>query len=182
MSDLQEVAARPKPPAPDPDEKFRHLAAEHMAEQLGMSVSLVGRCTDLAGAARGDRVGPLAAAARLMNASARVGQVLAHVALVERRHCSIVERIQPPKPAEEELNSQKRDLWLRPRNEVRQEIGAKLAKAIAADRRARLNAPGNPHEEANLTLAEEAWNEAEPGHLAMDIYCGAAESLRDDQS
>jgi len=56
-------------------------------------------------AARGDRLGPVYAAARLMNANAQVARALAHVALVESRRRMIIETIQPPAPKKARLNS-----------------------------------------------------------------------------
>lgn len=91
------------------DDALRRFAAEQLAQHLETGASLVERCEALALTSRGDRLGPLNAAARLMHANAHVAQTLAHVALVERRSRSIIERIQPPDPKIAELNSKMQD-------------------------------------------------------------------------
>ena len=87
------------------DEVHRQSAAAELAGYLAQSGTLLARCVAMAKATRGDRLGPMYAAARLMNANAQVARALAHVALVERRTRTIVETIQPPKPENTELNS-----------------------------------------------------------------------------
>jgi hypothetical protein len=87
------------------DEELRRMAVARLAEHLDIGSSLVTRCEELAQVHRGDRLGPLYAAARLMNANARVALALAQVGQVESRRRSIVERIQPPDPKIAELNS-----------------------------------------------------------------------------
>ena len=88
------------------DEELRRMAVARLAEHLDIGSSLITRCEELAQVHRGDRLGPLYAAARLMNANARVALALAQVGQVESRCRSIVERIQPPDPKTAELNSQ----------------------------------------------------------------------------
>lgn len=90
------------------DDALRRLAAEKLARHLEMGGELVARCQELAKAGRGDRLGPLTAAARLMRANAQVAQTLAHVALVERRSRTIVETIQKPDPKISELNAKEK--------------------------------------------------------------------------
>lgn len=92
------------PPTPQ-DEVHRQSAAAELADHLAQSGALLARCVAMAKATRGDRLGPMYAAARLMNANAQVARALAHVALVERRTRTIVETIQLPKPENAELNS-----------------------------------------------------------------------------
>lgn len=87
------------------DEELRRLAVARLAEHLDIGSSLVARCEELAHASRGDRLGPLHAAARLMRANALVAQALANVAQVERRRRTIVEHIQPPGFKFADLNS-----------------------------------------------------------------------------
>ena len=87
------------------DEALRRLAAERLADHLEIGISLAGHCEMLAGKTKGDRLGPVYAAARLMRANAAVAEALANVAQIERRRRSIVERIQPPDPKKAELNS-----------------------------------------------------------------------------
>jgi hypothetical protein len=92
-------------PPPSQDEVHRQSAAAELAGDLAQSGALLARCVAMANATRGDRLGPMYAAARLMNANAQVARALAHVGLVERRTRTIVETIQPPKPENAELNS-----------------------------------------------------------------------------
>ncbi len=83
------------------DDALRRLAGERLAQHLALGAVLVARCEQLALASRGDRLGPLMAAARLMQANAKVAETLAHVALVERRQRSIIEHnqaVEPKKP------------------------------------------------------------------------------------
>jgi len=92
------------------DEELRRLAVARLSEHLDIGSSLVTRCEELASVHRGDRIGPIYAAARLMRANAQVAKALAQVALLETRHRSIVERIQRavPKPGELNCSSQNR--------------------------------------------------------------------------
>jgi hypothetical protein len=98
---------------------------------------------------------------------------LGHIALVERRQRTIIEHIRPPAV---ELNSTNEN---RRRSEIREDIGTKIDDALAADRRRRLLQPGDPHEEANLRLQEEEWNETHPQKRAMDMYWRFGRSLHD---
>ena len=100
------------------DDELRRLAAIKLAQHLDMGGELVTRCQELAKVARGDRLGPLVAAARLMRANAHVAQTLAHVALVERRQRTIIEQIQRPDPKAAELNSEERS----PREDAEQQL------------------------------------------------------------
>ena len=86
------------------DEELRRLAVARLAEHLDIGSSLVTHCEEMAQVKRGDRLGPLYAAARLMRANAQVAKALAQVALLESRHRSIVERVQSPDPKTAELN------------------------------------------------------------------------------
>ncbi len=85
------------------DEARRQSVAQELAGYLARGTALLNRCETLASAKRGDRLGPILAAARLLNANAQVARVLAQVALVERRSRTIVEAVQPHKPTPEEL-------------------------------------------------------------------------------
>jgi hypothetical protein len=88
-----------------PDEVHRQSAVEELADYLTRSGGMLARCETMSKATRGDRLAPVYAAARLMNANAQVAKALAHVALVESRRRVIVETIQPPQPKNTELNS-----------------------------------------------------------------------------
>jgi hypothetical protein len=92
-------------PAPSQDEIHRQSAVEQLAGYLARGGVLLARCEALAKAARGDRLGPVYAAARLLNANAQVAKALAHVALVESRRRTIIETVQTPAPKNAELNS-----------------------------------------------------------------------------
>jgi hypothetical protein len=87
------------------DEVHRQSAVEELARYLARSGAMLARCEALSKATRGDRLGPVYAAARLMNANAQVARALAHVALVESRRRTIIETVQPPAPKNTELNS-----------------------------------------------------------------------------
>ncbi len=91
------------------DDALRRLAGTRLAQHLEIGAVLVARCEQLAMAARGDHLGPLMAAARLMQANAKVAETLAHVALVERRRRSIIEHTQTVEPKNAELISKKRE-------------------------------------------------------------------------
>jgi hypothetical protein len=129
---------------PRSDEELRRLAAERLTEHLEMGASLVARCEHLAELPRGDRLGPLYAAARLMRANAFVAQALANVVQVERRKRSIIERIQPPDPKTAELNARlqkqemdsesKLKIWRRMNEIVEQAVRARTGDAQAEDR------------------------------------------------
>jgi hypothetical protein len=93
-------------PAPQSqDEVHRQSAVEELARFLARGDVMLARCESMSKVARGDRLGPIYAASRLMNANAQVARALAHVALVESRRRMIVETIQPPRPENAELNS-----------------------------------------------------------------------------
>jgi hypothetical protein len=93
-------------PAPQSqDEVHRQSAVEGLARFLARGDTMLARCESMSKVARGDRLGPIYAASRLMNANAQVARALAHVALVESRRRMIVETIQPPRPEKAELNS-----------------------------------------------------------------------------
>lgn len=105
-------AGRPTPqPPPDEDDGFesdealRRRAATYMTQHLESAGSLIERCEHLALQAKGDRMRPIHAAARLLQADARVAQALGQLAKVERRQHTIVERIQPPQPVLKHSNS-----------------------------------------------------------------------------
>ena len=87
------------------DEVHRQSAVEELAGYLAKAGAMLDRCEAMSKAARGDRLGPVYAAARLMNANAQVARALAHVALVESRRRMIIETIQSPPPKNAELNS-----------------------------------------------------------------------------
>lgn len=78
------------------DDELRHHGAARLAEHLDMTTDLVERCGQLAGMREGDRVAPLYAAARLMQANAQIAKALGYVAQTEIRRRTIIEHIQPP--------------------------------------------------------------------------------------
>ncbi len=87
------------------EEDLRRRAVERLGDHLEIGISLAEHCEMLAGKLKGDRLGPVYAAARLMRANAAVAEALATLAQIERRRRSIVERIQTPNPKKAELNS-----------------------------------------------------------------------------
>ena len=113
------------------DDELRRFAAAQLADNLQIGVDLAERCGALSRSTEDDRIGPIYAAARMMQANARIAQALANLAQVEGRRRSIVEHIQPPDPKLLELNSQlhrkKRD------DEHRRELERRLQAIV--DRR-----------------------------------------------
>ena len=92
-------------PAPQSrDEIKRQSAVDTLAEMLAASMEMLARCQGQANASRGDRLGPVYAAAQLLHANANIARALAHVGCVETRHRSIVERVQPPESQKPEFN------------------------------------------------------------------------------
>ncbi len=110
---------RKKPEILPPDEALRIVTAERLAAQLDRGMRLIARCEDLASARRGDRIGAINAAARVMRANADAAGAFARVAQVEMRQRSIVEKIQegnsrsgqlkskfPPPPSDAEVRAE----------------------------------------------------------------------------
>lgn len=108
------------------DESHRQSAVQALAHFLARGGTLLERCEALSNATRGDRLGPLYAAARLLNANAHVARALAHVGLVERRSRTIVETVQRPAPKIAELNSGFDD------DAARADLRSKIDRIIAA--------------------------------------------------
>jgi len=96
-------SVRQSQPKPE-DEAERRAALRELAGYLTRGTALLDRCDILLKAEPG--VGPILAAATVLSAGARVGKVLAQVALVESRRRTIVETVQPHKPTPEELLAQ----------------------------------------------------------------------------
>lgn len=88
------------------DEAQRRSTVRELAGYLARGAALLDRCETLASAKRGNRLGPILAASRLLYANAQVAKVLAQVALVESRRRTIVETVQPYKPTPDELLAQ----------------------------------------------------------------------------
>ena len=86
------------------DDELRHHGAARLAEQLDMTSDLVERCGQLADMREGDRVSPIYAAARLLQANAQIAKALGYVAQAEIRRRTIVEHIQPPAAKTADLN------------------------------------------------------------------------------
>ena len=159
--------ADPPSPPPNPDDEIRRLATKHLAANVKIGAGLVAHCRQLAhDAGNGDHLGPLSAAARLINSNARMAHALGMIALVERRNRTIVQHIQPPKS---ELNSKKENPPPT-RREMRERIGRQIDDAIAEEQRERLKHPLDPQEEANLTLQLELRAEQDPKERAMARY------------
>jgi len=152
------------PPPRDPDDEIRRIATKHLAANVKIGAGLVAHCRQLAhDAGNGDHLGPLSAAARLINSNARMAHALGMIALVERRSRTIVQHIQPPKPELNSENEKKSDAQLV------EDIGHKFARVIAENRREQLKHPVDPQEEANLMLEEELWAEDNPRERARTL-------------
>ena len=172
-----EITPPAPPAAPDPDVAIRRLATRHLAANVKIGAGLVAHCRQMVhDAGNGDHLGPLSAAARLINSNARMAHALGMIALVERRNRTIIERIQPPKS---ELNSEKeKKAPHRTRNEIRTDIGSKWDEMYAEARREQLKHPIDPQEEANLMLQEEEWAEQNPTDRALKTYFRYGRQLR----
>lgn len=140
-------------PSPQRDDELRRLAAERLAEHLDIGASLVARCEHLAELPKGDRLGPIYAAARLMRAQALVAQALANVVQVERRQRSIVERIQSPDPKQAELNSKIKKEGLDA--EARLKVFRRLDELVEQSIRARTGETDEADRIAELIKGEE---------------------------
>lgn len=111
------------------DEIYRQAAVQELADHLAKGKALLMRCQSLANAARGDRLGPLYAAARMLNADANVARAFAQVALVERRTRTIVETIQQPVPENPDLISASQTA------KMREELEREIASIVSAAER-----------------------------------------------
>lgn len=94
-----------KPEILAPEQDLGRAVAEELKAQFATSRRLLARCERLAGAQRGDRVGPIQAAASLLRANAQLANSVARVASIETRHRSISEVSQSVGAAAAELNS-----------------------------------------------------------------------------
>jgi len=119
-----------QPAPPRTDDELRRYAAEQLAEHLTIGVDLAARCQNLSLRAESDKVGPINAAARLMQANARIAEALATFAQIERRRRTITERIQPPDKKKDELNSTFDPIKRAQANLRKAETGEKLYRRI----------------------------------------------------
>jgi len=86
------------------DDAYRRFAVEELALHLARGGNLLARCNVLADAAD-DTAGPILAAARLMNANAKIAKALTEAMQTERRSRTIIEVVQRPDPEIAGLNS-----------------------------------------------------------------------------
>jgi len=100
----QSFADRDKDAVAMSDDELRHHGAARLAEHLDITTELVERCNHLAGMREGDRVSPIYAAARLMQADAQIAKALGYVTQAEIRRRTIVEHIQLPVAKTADLN------------------------------------------------------------------------------
>ena len=100
----QSFADRDKDAVAMSDDELRHHGAARLAEHLDIATDLVERCGQLAGMREGDRVSPIYAAARLLQANAQIAKALGYVAQAEIRRRTIVEHIQLPVAKTADLN------------------------------------------------------------------------------
>jgi ParB-like chromosome segregation protein Spo0J len=85
------------------DDGLRRDAMRHLVDYLKSGSSRVSRCEDLLVTQPDDKLGAVYAAARLMQANARVADALSRVAQVEQRRRSVVLHLQDDRPTREEL-------------------------------------------------------------------------------
>ena len=154
-----------QPAPPRTDDELRRYAVEQLAEHLTIGVDLAARCQNLSLRSESDKVGPINAAARLMQANARIAEALASVAQVERRRRTIVEVPQKVDKKKAELNSYfqkqkmnaetERKIWNRMNEHVENSIRARMGDKSAEDRIAYvLNANQKKLDYVNKSLAE----------------------------
>jgi len=151
------------------DDALRREAVQHLADNLEIGSSLIARCEEFALKSRDAHLAPMHAAARLIQASARLADSLSNVAQVERRRRSIVERIEPIDPKQRELNERKKQdlvganvrmkIWRRMDEHIEQSIRARMGDTSVSDSVARLIR----EEEENIALCEREMDEAEAG-------------------
>ena len=139
------VAPPTEPALEKTDEELRRLTVLRLAEHLDIGSNLLMYCEQQTEISRKDRLGPINAAARLLRANAEIARTLAHVAHVEIRRRSIVERIQSLNPRLAALYSKNE---IEKKDDMRAELEARLDKLLEASRK---NAPKGkpvPEEEA----------------------------------
>jgi hypothetical protein len=141
------------------DDELRRFAVERLIDHLEIGASLVERCERLAFARRGDRVGPMHAAARLMQANAKVADALAHVAQIERRRRSIIERIQPVQVDKTKLIQKN---WEEKKAERQRRIRS-IEEKLDRVREAELAEGINPYREGTNRARE--WDDAREAYL-----------------
>lgn len=86
-----------------PHDKKRQEAALHLIEYLKSGAALLARCENLLETMPHDQFGSMSAAARLMQANARVAEALSRLAPAEQRRRSVVLHITDDRPTREEL-------------------------------------------------------------------------------
>ncbi|GAA0543557.1 hypothetical protein FHS83_000398 [Rhizomicrobium palustre] len=117
------------------DEQRRHDAADSLIVYLSEGRKLLEFCKAVINAEEeGDQIGPVLAAAKVMNAGANIAKSLGPITLVERRSRTIVEVIQPPESKTQDLNSRFSKWGPKQEEEVRKvgEIERRLAAIVNA--------------------------------------------------
>ncbi|MDE1940338.1 MAG: hypothetical protein KGI68_15055 [Alphaproteobacteria bacterium] len=82
---------------PDRDDPRRHTV-DRLSKHLDINLDLAGLCRHLAAVPKKGRSEAVFAAARLTQANAQLARAMAELLQVERRHRTIIERIQTPAP------------------------------------------------------------------------------------
>ena len=166
-----EPTARPEEPNEplSSDDTLRRAAVQHLADEVEIGSSLLARCEEFALKSRNTHLAPMHAAARLMQANAKLADSLSNVAQVERRRRSIVERIEPIDPKQRELNERKKQnlvvanmrmkIWRRMDERIEQSIRARTGDTSVSDSVARLI----KQEEENIAHCEREMDEPEAG-------------------
>jgi hypothetical protein len=151
------------------DETLRREAVQHLSDDLEIGSSLLARCEEFALQSREANLAPMHAAARLMQASAKLADSLSGVAQVERRRRSIVERIEPIDPKQRKLietnkqelvsSNTRMKIWRRMDEHIEQSIRARCGDASASDSVARLI----KEEEETIARCQRQMDETETG-------------------
>lgn len=85
------------------NDRQRQDAVRHLVDYLESGTALVARCEELAQSQPNDMFGAMSAAARLMQANARVAEALSRIVPAEQRRRSVVLHITDDRPTREEL-------------------------------------------------------------------------------
>ncbi len=92
-----------------PGDARRQHVVERLSKHLDINLGIAGVCGHLAAVPKKGRVEAVFAAARLTQANAQLARALAEVMQIERRHRTIIERIQPPAPVFRHSNLNEQD-------------------------------------------------------------------------
>lgn len=136
--DYKRVASRASNPAAEPEPplesetmaegEMRHHSAARLVDQLDIVTGLAEHCERMTAIPSHDRIAPVYAAARLMNATAHVAKALGTLTHTEQRIRRIIEVVQLPAAQKPHSNSTLDDST--PPNLSQQELSKQAAAAL----------------------------------------------------